>query len=177
MATQLAEALEILSRTPDTLTSLVQGLSPKWLNGTEGPETWSPYDVVGHMVNAETTNWMVRLNIILDHGESKPFTPFDRFAHKQTSQGKSVEMLLQEFARLRQQNMDTLRSYNLTEADFETLGQHPEFGQVKLGELLATWVVHDLSHIRQIVRVMAKQYTVEVGPWQAYLPIFKEGKS
>lgn len=174
MAFNLAEAVEVLSRTPDTLTALLKGLSPHWINSTEGAETWSPYDVVGHLINAETTNWLVRVSNILDNGENKPFEPFDRFAHFETSKGKSLGELLEEFSTLRKQNIQTIRDYGFSEEDFEKLGRHPEFGKVKLSELLSTWVVHDLSHIRQIVKTMAKQYETDVGPWQAYLSIFQK---
>lgn len=174
MTKKLAEAIEVLERTPSTITALLSGLSSHWTEGLEGPETWSPYDVVGHLVNAEKSNWLVRLNTILDEGEGKIFDPFDRFAHFETSKGHTLEELLEEFANLRKQNIQILQELGLTEDHFEKVGLHPEFGKVKLGELLATWVVHDLSHIRQIVRTMAKQYETEVGPWKAYLSVFKE---
>ena len=173
MTFKLTEAVEVLAHTPETLTALLKGLSPNWTKSTEGPETWSPYDVVGHLVNAEKMNWMVRVNAILNDSESKPFAPFDRFTHFETSKGKSLETLLNEFSNLRKQNIQALHNLRLFKNDFEKLGHHPEFGKVKLGELLATWVVHDLSHIRQIVRTMAKQYKSEVGPWQAYLSILQ----
>ena len=174
MAFKLAEATEILSRTPTTLCELLGSLSSSWITATEGPETWSPYDVVGHLITAETNNWMVRADAILSYGEKKPFEPFDRFAHFETSKEKTLASLLDEFSVLRERNLQTLRGYGLTEEDFDKLGRHPEFGKVRLSELLATWVVHDLSHIRQIVRTMAKHYETEVGPWRAYLTLFQE---
>lgn len=174
MTFKLEEALEILSRTPATLKALLSGLSEPWIMSNEGPETWTPYDVVGHLINAEQTNWMARANIIINYGESQGFKPFDRFAHFETSKGKSLDDLLEAFAQIRAQNLNVLRNFGLTEQDFEKTGMHPEFGQVKLRELLATWAVHDLGHIRQIVRTMAKQYENEVGPWKAYLSIFSK---
>lgn len=174
MEFKLDEALEILSRTPGTLKGLLAGLSANWVNSTEGPDTWSPYDVVGHLISAEKTNWMLRVNSILEHGKSRTFVPFDRVAHFETSKGKSLDSLLAEFAALHKQNIQKLRDLDLSEQDLEKLGGHPEFGDVRLSELLATWVVHDLSHIRQIVQTMARQYETEVGPWRAYLSIFKE---
>ena len=173
MTFNLDEALEILSRSPESLRSLLSGLSNGWIQHNEGPETWTPYDVLGHLVNAEQSNWMPRLNMILEHGERQSFEAFDRFAHFKTSEGQSIDDLLAAFAQIRAQNLNVLRSYALTEQDLNKTGTHPEFGQVKLSELLATWVVHDLSHIRQIVRTMAKQYESEVGPWKAYLSIFQ----
>ncbi len=174
MMFKLEEAIEILSRTPASLKTLLLGLSSNWVDKNEGHETWSPYDVVGHLINAEKTNWMTRAKAILDYGENHPFEPFDRFAQFKASQGKPLEELLEEFAVLRGQNMVILREYGLAEGDFEKTGKHPEFGKVKLSELLATWVVHDLSHIKQIVRTMAKQYETEVGPWKAYLSILQK---
>ena len=174
MTFKLQEAIEVLSRVPASLKALLLGLSNNWVDNNEGPKTWSPYDVVGHLINAEKTNWMVRVKAILDYGENHPFEPFDRFAQFKASQGKSLGELLEEFAILRKQNIMILREYGLTKEDFEKTGKHPEFGKVKLSELLATWVVHDLSHIRQIVRTMAKQYETEVGPWKAYLSILQK---
>ena len=174
MKFELSEAADILARTPDTLHVLLEGLSSAWLLNTEGDETWSPYDVIGHLLNAESEAWMVRLDRILEHGEDKAFLSFDRFAHFETSKGKSLEELLEAFSVLRKENVQKLYDLKLSEQDFETMGKHPAFGQVKLRELLATWVVHDLSHIRQIVRTMAKQYETEVGPWKAYLSVFQD---
>lgn len=166
-------ASEILSRTPATLNSLLAGLSEPWIKNNEGPETWSPYDVIGHLIHGERTDWMPRLKIILELGESRPFDPFDRFAQFEASQGKSLSELLETFATLRRQNLATLKQLNLTEEHFKLKGTHPDFGAVTLEQLLATWVVHDLDHVSQIARVMAKQYLNEVGPWVSYLSILK----
>jgi uncharacterized damage-inducible protein DinB len=169
----LPHAIEILSGTPATLNSLLAGLSEPWIKNNEGPETWSPYDVVGHLIHGERTDWMPRLKIILELGESQPFEPFDRFAQFEASKGKSLSELLETFAALRRQNLETLKQLNLTEEHFKLKGTHPDFGLVTLEQLLATWVVHDLDHISQIARVMAKQYGDEVGPWVKYLSILK----
>ena len=167
------QAIEILSQTPVTLRSLLSGLSAPWINNNEGAQTWSPFDVVGHLIHGERTDWMPRLKIILELGESRPFDPFDRFAQFEASKGKSLSELLETFATLRRQNLATLKQLNLTEAHFKLKGTHPDFGPVTLGQLLATWVVHDLNHLSQIARVMAKQYADEVGPWVSYLSILK----
>jgi len=173
MQLSLPQAIEILSKTPATLNTLLAGLSEPWIKNNEGPETWSPYDVVGHLIHGERTDWIPRLKIILELGESRPFDPFDRFAQFEASQGKSLSELLETFAALRRQNLATLKQLNLTEEHFKLKGTHPDFGSVTLGQLLATWVVHDLDHISQIVRVMAQQYLDEVGPWVSYLSILK----
>ena len=140
----------------------------------EGQGSFSPYDVLGHLIEAEKNLWLVRAAVILGHGQTRLFDDFDRFAHYQTSQGKSLNDLLDEFTRLRKASLRAIESYQLSDEQLEKTGQHPELGEVKLKELLATWVVHDLSHIRQMVRIMAKQYKTDVGPWKAYLPIFQE---
>ena len=168
----LNEAIVLLSRTPALLNALLECLSDNWVSQNEGPETWSPYDVVGHLIAAEKTNWIPRVKVILE-GDGHSFEPFDRFAMFETSQGKRLESLLGEFTTLREHNITTLREFKLTENDFEKTGNHPDLGEVTLKQLLATWVVHDLSHTRQIVRTMAKQYETEVGPWKAYLSILK----
>ena len=173
MKFSLDQAVEILSQTPVTLRSLLSGLSAPWINNNEGAQTWSPFDVVGHLIHGERTDWMPRLKIILELGESRPFDPFDRFAQFEASKGKSLSELLETFATLRRQNLATLKQLNLTEEHFKLKGIHPDFGPVTLGQLLATWVVHDLNHISQIARVIAKQYADEVGPWVSYLSILK----
>lgn len=173
MQYSLEEACEILSRTPSVLSTMLEGLPQSWTHANEGPDTWSPFDVVGHLIHAEKTNWLPRARGILNQGESYTFEPFDRTAMFEASQGKPLETLLRDFAILRKQSLSLLQSFGLTESDFNKTGLHPDFGQVTLRALLATWVVHDLSHIRQIVRTMAKQYESEVGPWKAYLSIFK----
>ncbi len=174
MKFKLEQVLEVLQRTPATLNTLLRGLSEQWTNATEGAGTWSPFDVVGHLIHCEETDWIPRLQIILAHGEARPFDPFDRVAFFEKSTGKSLPELLDTFAALRAKNLHTLLALNLQPSDFERTGTHPAFGQVTLRQLLATWVVHDLGHIRQIVRVLAKQYQDEVGPWRAYVSILKE---
>jgi hypothetical protein len=171
---KLDEALEVLERTPRAVRALLDDVSRRWERGTEGPDTFSPFDNVGHLVDGEETDWMVRARIILDQGENRRFEPYDRFRHKRRSANKTLELLLDEFATLRAENLKTLRSWNLTEAQLEQHGEHPSLGPVTLRQLLAAWVVHDLGHIAQIARVMAKQYRAEVGPWVQYLPVLTD---
>jgi hypothetical protein len=161
----------VLSRTPAVLRALLWDLPDPWVRGTEGPDTWSPFDIVGHLIHGERTDWMARAEIILAFGEKRPFTPFDRFAQFTASRGKSLQELLDTFAELRAANLRDLESRHLTPEDLRRRGRHPELGTVTLEELLATWVGHDLSHIAQIARVMGRQYTEAVGPWRAYLPM------
>lgn len=165
------DALPILSRTPAVLRSLLADLPESWTRGTEGPDTWSPFDIVGHLIHGERTDWIARTEILLAHGETHPFTPFDRFAQFEACRGKTLHELLDTFAELRAANLIRLESLGLTADDLERRGRHPELGPCTLGELLATWVAHDLSHIAQIARVMGRQYTEAVGPWRAYLPM------
>ncbi len=176
MKLDIDEIIDVLSRTPALLKELLNGLSSDWVNSNEGSETWSQYDVVGHLIHGERTDWMTRAKIILNYGERLAFEPFDRFAQFEASKGKTFEELLEEFAVLRKENINTLQELKLTEADLEKTGRHPELGKVTLGELLATWVVHDFDHIGQIARTMAKQYENEVGPWKAYLSILQSRK-
>lgn len=171
---QLKHAVEILEKTPGTLRALVGGLSDPWILTDEGPDTWSPYDVVGHLIHGEETDWIARIKIILEHGESRTFTPFDRFAFFRKSKGKTLGELLETFAKLRKENLRALDELKLEPRHYDLKGTHPEFGQVTLGQLIATWAVHDLSHIAQIVRTMAKQYHDAVGPWKAYLSILNK---
>jgi uncharacterized damage-inducible protein DinB len=166
----LEKATEILERTPGVLRSLLQDLSADWTQPNEGTDTWSPYDVVGHLIHGERTDWIVRAKLILDQ-KHEPFTPFDRFAQFRESDGKSLDELLDEFETIRRQNLESVASWRLTDAQLSLEGTHPVFGAVTLRQLLSTWVAHDLAHIGQIVRVMAKQYGNAVGPWRAYLPI------
>jgi uncharacterized damage-inducible protein DinB len=168
---RLDEAIQVLSRTPRVLSLWLGELAPEWIASDEGPETFSAFDVVGHLIHGEKTDWMPRLRRIREHGESLPFEPFDRFAQKSASRGKSLGDLLEEFARLREANLSELRALELTERDLALRGRHPELGSVTLRELLATWVVHDLGHLAQIARVMSKRYAADVGPWKAYLPV------
>jgi uncharacterized damage-inducible protein DinB len=167
----LDEALPVLRRTPAVLRAWLGDLPDSWTASNEGPDTWSPYDIVGHLIHGERTDWIPRTELLLAHGESRPFTPFDRFAQFKESRGKSLDELLDTFAELRAQNLARLESLRLTLADLERRGQHPELGPVTLGQLLATWVAHDLNHLGQIARVMGRQYTGAVGPWLAYLPL------
>ncbi|HEX2202682.1 MAG TPA: DinB family protein [Longimicrobium sp.] len=167
----LAAGTAVLERTPETLRALLSGLPPAWTGATEGPETWSPYDVVGHLVHGERADWIPRARIILAQGPQRRFEPVDRFAQFRESQGKTLEDLLCELEKLRAESLATLAGWNLTEAELGLEGEHPVFGAVTLRQLLSTWVAHDLSHIAQIARVMAKQYRDAVGPWRAYLPV------
>ncbi len=167
----LTHALEVLERTPATFRALLGGLSEAWTAPNEGPETFSAFDNVGHLIHGERTDWIARARIILAQGPDRRFEPYDRFAQKRESQGKSLTELLDEFARLRAENLATLRGWRLGERELALQGEHPEFGPVTLRQLLATWVAHDLGHIAQTARVLAKQYREEVGPWRAYLPV------
>ena len=161
----LEKSYEILERTPTVLRSLLSGLSDDWIMNNEGPETFSPYDVIGHLIHGEKTDWRDRTIMILEHGTEKTFIPFDRFAQFEASKGKSLTNLLDDFEKLRGESIKWLRSLNLTEEEFDKKGVHPALGQVTLRQLLSTWVIHDLTHIAQITRVMAKQYKDEIGPW------------
>ncbi len=167
----LTAGIVVLERTPHTLRAMLAGLPPAWTDATEGPETWSPYVIVGHLIHGERTDWIPRAQLILAHGPQRRFTPYDRFAQFRESQGKSLADLLDEFARLRAENLVTLAAWRLTDAQLALEGEHPELGPVTLRQLLATWVAHDLGHVAQTARVMAKQYREAVGPWRAYLPI------
>ena len=167
----LDEGVAILARVPATLDSLLRGLPDGWTAANEGGETWSPFDVIGHLIHGERTDWMPRARIILEHGDARPFDRFDRFAQFELSQGRTLASLLDELAVLRQDNLRELTSWNLKEADLDRRGLHPELGGVTLRQLLATWVAHDLDHVMQVSRVLARQYTGEVGPWRAYLRI------
>ena len=171
MSFDLPETLDILGRTPAVVDALLRGISESWHAVNEGPDTWSAFDVVGHLIHGEETDWVPRARIILEHGEDRPFEPFDRFAQLNRFAGWSLDQLLDRFAELRQANLEIVRSWRLTDAQLALPGRHPELGLVSLRELLATWAVHDLNHIAQIVRVMAKRYTEEVGAWRAYLSI------
>jgi hypothetical protein len=167
----LAEAVAVLTRTPAALDALLRGLPDAWVYNNEGKDTWSAFDIVGHLIVGERTDWMPRARIILDHGEARPFDPFDRFAQERESQGKSLEQLLDEFARLRKENLAALQALNLQPEDLTRRGRHPALEVVTLSELLATWAVHDLTHLHQLSRVMADQYRDVVGPWKAYLGV------
>lgn len=171
MEFELGQAIEILERTPRVMREMLSGLSAPWLDGREGPDTWSPYVVVGHLIHGERADWIPRARIILAQGPGRRFTPFDRFAQFRESEGKSLAQLLDELAALRAENLAILRGWDLAEQQLALEGEHPEFGPVTMRQLLSTWVAHDLGHIAQTARVMAKQYRDAVGPWRVYLPV------
>ena len=171
MEFDLEQAISVLERTPAALQSLLHGLSDSWILNNEGADSWSPFDIVGHLIHGEKTDWIPRVSIILEYGQVKTFEPFDRSAMFQSSRGKSLDELLHEFEQLRLQNLNILRTLNLSPQDFSLKGIHPDLGLVTIKQLLATWVVHDLSHLAQIAEVMARQYREQVGPWKAYIPI------
>jgi hypothetical protein len=167
----LDDSLALLDRTPAALDALLRGLPDIWVHRNEGGETWSAFDILGHLIYAEHADWMPRARTILEHGESHPFEPFDRFAQFKESQGKSLNQLLDEFAIARRESLASLRAMNLQPADLHRRGTHPALGSVTLGQLLATWAVHDLTHLHQLSRVMAHQHRDAVGPWSAYLGV------
>lgn len=167
----LSETFNLLERTPAVLDSLLRGTSPAWHRRDEGPETWSAFEVVGHLIHGEETDWVPRARIILEHGAARPFEPFDRFAQATRFEDRTLEQLLERFAELRRENLALVRSWQLDEAQLDLGGSHPALGPVTLRQLLATWAVHDLNHLGQISRVLAKRYADEVGPWKAYLSI------
>ena len=173
MKFDLSKTIEILDRTPTVLKSLLSNLNNDWVIQNEGPETFSPYDVVGHLIHGERTDWVVRAKIILTAGLEKPFTAYDRFAQFKESKGKTIQQLLDEFELVRKENIGWLQSIQLTENDLDRKGMHPELGEVSLRNLLSTWMVHDLTHLAQITRVMAKQYKEEMGPWVEYFRLMK----
>jgi hypothetical protein len=167
----LDEAVGMLARTPAVIDTMLRGLPDHWTTAHEDGETWSPFDVVGHLIHGEEADWLARARIIIEFGESRPFPPFDRRAQFEESKGKTLGELLDRFATLRAQRLRELRDMNLTDADLDRRGQHPVFTAVTLRQLLATWVAHDFDHIVQISRVLATQYADEVGPWRAYLRV------
>jgi DinB superfamily len=169
----LEECVAVLARTPATLTALLHDLPEAWTTATDGPGTWSPYDVVGHLIHGERTDWVPRLAIILEHGPRRPFDSFDREGQFSNSYGKSLSTLLEEFRAFRSGNLDRLRALNLRPEQLELKGTHPELGVVTVRQLLATWTAHDLAHVVQVSRVMARRYKQEVGPWAAYLSVMK----
>jgi hypothetical protein len=170
---RISDLITVLERTPGVLRAMLAGTPDELIRGTEGGESWSPFDVVGHLIHGERTDWIPRLTIILAESDTRPFEPFDRYAQFEASDGKTLDELLDEFEILRDANLGTLRALLDTGFDLESVGTHPELGQVTAGELLATWAVHDLGHIAQIARVMAKQFSDETGPWRAYLPVLR----
>jgi uncharacterized damage-inducible protein DinB len=177
MDLKLEDAKLLLARTPRVLSELLSGLPHAWLVANEGPRTFSPIDVLGHLIYGERVDWMPRMRIILEHGEARPFDPFDRVGFDEIIAGKSVDELLNTFAALRNRSLEALSAMQLQPATFTRKGTHPALGQVTLGQLLAAWVVHDLGHLAQIERVMARQYREAVGPWREYLPILDVPRS
>ncbi len=173
MTHNLQDTISLLSRTPAALNALLRDLPDSWTLRNEGENTWSAYDVVGHLNHGERTDWLPRVKRILEFGETKPFDPFDRWAQERESQGKSLPQLLDEFARLRAENLTGLRALNLQPQDLERRGLHPTQGVVTMSDLLATWAAHDLTHLHQIARVMAHQYREAVGPWAPFLGVMK----
>jgi hypothetical protein len=171
MRFDLDRSMDVLRRTPGTLLALLGDLNEAWSRSTEGPATFSPFDVVGHLIDGEETDWIPRARIILGRGPSPRFEPYDRFRHRARNVGRPLTSLLEEFARLRAANLETLGAWRVTEAQLNLPGEHPSLGPVTLRQLLAAWVVHDLGHIAQVARVMAKQYREELGPWAPYLPV------
>jgi len=170
----LSLSIEVLERTPPALRALLGGIAESWVTGNEGPETFSPFDVVGHLIDGEETDWMPRARIILARGPDPRFEPYDRFRHQARNVERTMGSLLAEFSRLRSENLDELRSWRLGPAELALPGIHPGLGPVTLRQLLAAWVVHDLEHVAQAVRVMAKQYGTEVGPWAPFLPVLTD---
>lgn len=171
MEFSIDQSVALLARTPATLDALLRDLPREWTHANEGPSTWSAFDVLGHLIHGEQTDWLVRARLILDHGESRPFDPFDREAQFKESAGKTLPRLLDEFARLRAENLADLRALNLTPEQLALRGRHPALGTVTLAELLATWTVHDMTHLHQIARILAYQYSNSVGPWEKYLGV------
>lgn len=167
----LADTIALLSRTPTAVNALLGGLPGTWTRSNEGRDTWTAFDVVGHLISADRADWMPRVRLILETGEARPFDPFDRFAQIKQNAGKSLEEILNEFGRVRTENLASLRLLNLQQEDLARQGKHPALGTVTLAQLLATWAVHDLNHLHQISRVMAHQYRGDVGPWSAYLGV------
>lgn len=167
----LDETFDVLRRTPAVLTALLGGIGEDWHSTNEGPETWSAFEVVGHLIHGEETDWVPRARIILEHGESRPFEPFDRFAQLERFRGWALDDLLERFANRREENLKEVRGWNLTDEELSLRGTHPELGTVDLRQLLATWAVHDLNHLAQLARVLAKTYAGEVGAWKPYVSI------
>lgn len=174
MAFDLAVSMDVLGRTPAALQALLEGLAEPMIRGNEGPDTFSPFDVVGHLIDGDETDWMTRARIILARGKEPRFEPYDRFRHKTRNKGRSLQSLLDEFARLRGENVAQLRGWKLTDTQLDLTGIHPTFGRVTLRQLLAAWVVHDLGHIAQVARVMAKQSKDDVGPWARFEPVLTD---
>ena len=174
MKFDLVSSMDVLRRTPQTMRAVLEGIGEDWARSTEGRDTFSPFDVVGHLIDGEETDWMPRARIILARDPEAPFEPYDRFRHYARNRGRSLGSLLDEFARLRAENLAQLGAWNLGDSELGLRARHPSLGPVTLRQLLAAWVVHDLGHVAQTVRVMAKQYRGEVGPWVPYLPVLTD---
>jgi hypothetical protein len=174
MEVEMEQALDVLERTPATVRALLGGLGDAWVLPNEGPDTFSPHDVVGHLIHGEKTDWIPRIRTVLEQGEAKPFEPFDRFGFRAYATGVPIDTLLFDFERLRDENLDTLRGFRLGPAELAKRGTHPVLGTVTLGQLVASWVVHDLGHLAQAARVMARQYRAAVGPWTEFLAILSK---
>jgi hypothetical protein len=170
----LNHAIDVLRRTPGTLRALLEDIAEPWARGNEGPETFSPFDNLGHLIDGEETDWIPRARVILARGASVRFEPYDRFRHRSRNVGRTLDSLLTEFERLRAANLDLLTSWHLDTSQLDLPGEHPALGPVTLRQLLAAWVVHDLGHVAQVARVMAKQYSDEVGPWVPFLPVLTD---
>ena len=166
------KSLQILERTPIVIEELLGGLDNDWIYANEGKDTWSAFDVMGHFIEGEKTDWIPRMQIIISNDKEKKFEPFDRFKQFEESKGKNISELIQEFKKLRKKNIEIFKNTKLDETALNTTGIHPEFGKVTLRQLLATWVTHDLAHLLQISRVMTKQYEEEIGPWKKYFSVF-----
>ena len=170
----LARTLDFLTRTPHSLRALLAGLEDDWIHADEGPDTYSTYDVVGHLIHGEDTDWVTRTEHILEHGAARPFVPFDREGMRGSHEGASLAELLELFERRRAASLARIRELGLTDADLGRPGRHPDLGPVTLGQLLSTWVVHDLAHLAQITRVLAKARAPEIGPWKAYFRVLQD---
>jgi len=175
MQQHLPDTLALLARTPAALDSLLRHLPDTWTHAREAPDAWNALDIVGHLIHCEHTDWMPRARTILEHGDARPFDPFDRFGHVRMIEGKTLPQLLDEFALVRAAYLDEVRGWSLTEAQLAAFGQHPALGRVTLSQLLATWAVHDMTHLHQLSRVLAHQYREAVGPWSAYLGVLHCG--
>ena len=173
MQHNLPQTIALLTRTPATLNALLRNLPETWTLGNEGENTWSAFDVVGHLVNGERTDWMPRVKMILQYGDKQTFIPFDRWGHQRETEGSSLPQLLDTFARLREENLGELGAANLRPDDLNRQGRHPALGAVTVSQLLATWAAHDLTHLHQISRILAHQYRAAVGPWSAYLGVLQ----
>lgn len=173
MTFDLETGPEILRRTPATVAAMVHGLPESWTHRNEGPDTWSVFDILGHLIHGEDADWIPRARVIIEHGATRAFLPFDRFAQFEASRGKTLPQLVDEFASARARSLAQLAELRLTPADMGRPGKHPDLGEVTLGQLLSTWVAHDLDHIAQIARVMAKSHGEDAGPWKAYLRVLK----